>query len=129
MHFPGEDELAGFPLVSDFSVRIIDRLIEFHSARRGRLAGFPAWENADRDLIHFTASDVPFGSYDIPYEDADERWRMILFGHGGFVYILEGDSPRGEEFRRFFRVPRDRYFAAWAAVIDAHNPVLPLDEP
>ncbi len=128
MHFPGEDELAGFPLVSDFSVQVVDRLIEYRSARRGRVAGFPAWENADRDLIHFTAADVPFGSYDHPYDDADEAWRMMLFEHGGFMYVLEGDSPRQEDFPRFFRVPRDLYFAAWAGLMDAHNPVMPLDE-
>jgi hypothetical protein len=25
-------------------------------------------------------------------------------------------------------VPRDRYLAAWAALIDAYNPITPLDE-
>jgi hypothetical protein len=129
MHFPGEDELASFPLVDDFSVQIADHLVEFRSARRGRLAGFPAWEHADRDLLHFTAADVPLGTYDDPYDDADEAWHLVLFEHGGFVYVLEGDAPRSEDFPRFFRVPRDRYFAAWAALIDAHNPVTPLDEP
>jgi hypothetical protein len=128
MHFPGEDELSGFPTVADFSVQVRDHRIEFHSARRGRLAGFPAWEHADRDLVHFTASDVPLGTFDEPFEDADEAWRMFLFEHGGFVYVLEGDAPLVENFARFFRVPRDRYFAAWAALIDAHNPVMPLDE-
>lgn len=129
MHFPGEDELAGFPLIDDFSVQIHDHRIEFHSARRGRVAWFPAWDHADRDLIHFTAVDVPFGTFDVPFEDADEGWRMFLFEHGGFMYVLEGDAPRAEWFPRSFRVNRDRYFAAWAALIDAHNPVMPLDLP
>ncbi len=127
MHFPGEDELGAFPLVDDFSVRLVDHYVEFHSARRGRLAWFPAWEHADRDLAHFTAADVPLGTYDEPFEDADEKWRMFLFEHGGYVYVLEGDAPRAADFPRLFRVKRNLYFAAWAVLIAAHNPVTPLD--
>ena len=92
-----------------------------------RLAWFPAWDHADRDLRHFIPSDVPLGTIDEPYEDADEGWRIFIFEHRGFVYVLEGDSPNAEFFPRFFRVPRDRYLAAWAGLIDAYNPITPLD--
>ena len=131
MHFPGDDELDAFSTVADFVVAVSDagdRHIEFRSASRGRLAHFPAWEHADRDLRHFTAADVPIGSMDHPYEDADEGWRVAIFEHRGFVYVLEGDDAASDDFARSFRVPSDRYLQAWAARIDTYNPIKPLDE-
>jgi hypothetical protein len=131
MRVPGDDGIGSFPVIDDFSVRVSDspeHQIEFVSAKRGRLAFFPAWEHADRDLRHFVASDVPIGTMDEPYDDADDAWRIIVFEHRGFVYVLEGDDPRAEDFPRYFRVPRDRYLAAWAMLIDVYNPIKPLDD-
>ena len=133
MRFPALPDLESFPLVPDFAVTLGEpieggRHLEFTSASRGKLSGFPAWDHADRDLPHFISTDVPLGTIDQPYEDADESWRLLLFEHGGFVYVLEADSPRASDFPRFFRVPRDRYIEAWAALIDAYNPITPLDE-
>lgn len=132
MHFPAVSELESFPLVADFAVTLGDpdeggRHIEYTSASRGKLSGFPAWDHADRDLRHFIATDVPLGTLDQPYEDADESWRLLLFEHQGFVYVLEADSPRASDFPRFFRVTREQYLEAWAALIDAYNPITPLD--
>jgi len=132
MRFPAEGDLDAFPLLSAFDVHLRDAgdgnlHVEFVDGGR-RVAWFPAWDHVDRDLRHFIPSDVPLGTLDEPYEDADEDWRMVLFEHGGFVYVLEGDSPRVSDFPRFFKVPRDRYLAAWAALVDAYNPITPLDE-
>jgi hypothetical protein len=96
--------------------------------KRGRLASFPAWEHADRDLRHFTPADVPLGSIDEPFEDADEGWRIVIFEHRSFIYVLEADDPKATDFARWFRVPRDRYLQAWAALIDFYNPIKPLDD-
>ena len=132
MRLPPEGDLDAFPLVSAFDVKLRDAgdgnlHAEFVDGGR-RVAWFPAWDHVDRDLRHFIPSDVPLGTLDEPYEDADEDWRLMLFEHGGFVYVLEGDSPRIADFPRFFKVPRDRYLAAWAALVDAYNPITPLDE-
>ncbi len=114
-------DLDPFLPVSDFSVVLTDdRRIELVSESRGRLAWFPAWEHADRDLRHFVAGDVPFGSIDEPFVDEDEGWRIQIFEHGGWVYIAEGTA--------MYRVPRDDYFRAWAALIVRFNPVLSLDD-
>lgn len=132
MRFPAEADLGSFPLVSDFDVKLRDagdgNLHAEFMAEGERLAWFPAWDHVDRDLRHFIPADVPLGTLDEPYEDADESWRLMLFEHRGFVYVLEGDAPRTSDFPRFFKVPRDRYLAAWAALIDAYNPITPLDE-
>ena len=122
--------LDGFPVIDDFSVVVTEdeaRTIEFRSAAHGRLAGFPAWEYADRDLRHFTPSDVPLGTLDEPFEDRDEAWRIILFGDSGWIYVLEGDAPAARTFPRWFRVATGRYVQAWAALIDFFNPAKPLD--
>ena len=38
----------------------------------------------------------------------------------------EGDSPAEERFGMYFRVPRDRYLQAWAAVLATFNPIEPV---
>ena len=126
-------DLDGFPLVSDFSVELRESAeggqhVHFVSAGNGTLASFPGWDHADRDLRHFTSSDVPFGSIDEPYDDRDDGWRILIFEHRGFVCVLEADSPTATEFPRYFRVPVTRYFEAWALVIDFYNPITPFNQ-
>ncbi|HKR66995.1 MAG TPA: hypothetical protein VJZ00_24925 [Thermoanaerobaculia bacterium] len=111
--------LESYPTIEDFLVRVNEeRLIEFASASRGRLAGFPAWENADRDLRHFIPADVPLGTFDKPYEDVDEDWSISIFEQSGWVYVDENEVR--------FRVPTQTYLEAWAALIDKHNPIEPF---
>ena len=131
MRIPGDDQLESFPVVDDFAVQLSDtpeRNVEFTSAKRGRVASFPAWERADRDLRHFVPADVPIGSMDEPYEDADDTWRIVIFEHRGNVYILEADDPKAIDFPRFFRVPTGRYLKAWALLVDVFNPIKALDD-
>ncbi len=117
MHFPGDDELDSFPTINDLAVELRDagadgKHVEFRSTSKGRLAGFPAWEHAERDLRHFGAADVPLGTIDDPFEDADDGWRIAIFEHRGHVYVLEGRTPTADDFPVSFRVPRDRYLQA-----------------
>ena len=113
--------LDPFVPIDDFAAALTDdRRVELLSASRGRVAWFPAWEYADRDLRHFTAGDVPFGTIDEPFVDQDEGWQIRIFEHAGWVYIAEGAS--------MVRVLRDDYFRAWAALISRFNPVMSLDE-
>ncbi len=109
-----------YPTVDDFSVRLTDdRRLEYASATHGRLAWFPEWEHADRDLRHFIAADVPLGTFDEPYLDVGEDgWGITIFEHGGWVHVEEGDSR--------FRVRTERYLQAWAALIDLYNPTEPV---
>ncbi len=109
-----------YPIADDFSVRITDdHRIEYASAAHGRLAWFPEWEHADRDLRHFVAADVPLGTFDEPYTDSgDDGWSIVIFEQGGWVYVQEGE--------RKFRVSTERYMQAWAALIDLFNPTEPV---
>ena len=120
-----------FPIIADFAIELreseeLGQHVYFVSPSRGELAGFPYWDNAERDMRHFVAEDVPLGSLLEPVEDADEDWQIIIFQHRGFVYVLEGSSPHTQSFEVWFRVPSDRYIAEWARVIDAFNPIEPL---
>jgi len=127
------EDLESFAVAEDFLVHLTEEEegnlhIEFASAAQGRLAGFPAWDHADRDLRHFVPSDVPLGTLAEPYEDRDEGWRIMLFEHGGWVYVAEqsgSGEPRPAVSR--FRVRSARYMQAWAALIDLYNPITPLD--
>lgn len=109
-----------YPIVDDFSVRLTDdHRIEFASAEHGRMAWFPEWEHADRDLRHFIAADVPLGTIDEPFTDAgDDGWSISIFEQAGWVYVEEGNS--------LFRVRTERYVQAWAALIDLFNPTEPV---
>lgn len=125
-------DLDAVPVVTDFVVRLVDSdegglHVEYASAVGGRMAWFPAWDHADRDLRHFIPSDVPLGTMGEPYDDRDEGWRIVLFEHAGWVYVAEGDDPAATEATSRFRVRSDRYFQAWAALIDHFNPITPLD--
>lgn len=126
------DDLDLFPVIDDFSVTLTEqdeggKHVQFTSAARGRLAGFPAWDHADRDLRHFIASDVPLGSRQEPYVDRDEGWEIEIFEEGGWVYVAESHGGNGLEASSRFRVRSERYFQAWAALINQYNPITPLD--
>jgi hypothetical protein len=119
--------------IDDFSVTLSDsddggKHIEFASANEGRLAGFPTWDHAERDLKHFTASDVPFGTREEPYVDRDDGWRIVIFSDGGWVFVGEGTDPNRDQFVSTFRISLDAYFRAWALLIDQFNPITPLDD-
>ena len=123
--------LDGFPVIPDFAVELREsddngQHVYFVSVKAGELAGFPYWDNAERDMRHFSAEDVPLGSLDEPVDDADEDWQIVIFEHRGFVYVMEGSQPHATDFDVWFRVPTDRYLAAWAAVIDQFNPIEPV---
>ena len=114
-------DLDPFLPIDDFTVALTDdNRVEFVSESRGRLAWFPAWEHADRDLRHFAAVDVPFGTIDEPFIDEDEGWSVRIFEHAGWVYIAEGKA--------MWRVPRDDYFRGWAALIVRFNRVMSLED-
>ena len=124
-------DLAAFPLIPDFTIELRDseefgQHVQFVSPTRGELAGFPYWDNVERDMRHFVAEDVPLGSIDEPVDDADADWQIVIFQHSGFVYVLEGSAPHATEFDVWFRVPLDRYVAEWTRVIDEFNPIRPL---
>lgn len=126
-------ELSGFPVIADFAIRLVDsreggRQVEFFSAKYGRLAGFPAWDHADRDLKHFIPADVPVGTSANPYDDRDEGWRIVIFENGGFINVLEADDVSANDFPRFFRVARESYLASWAVLLHEFNPLISLED-
>ncbi len=120
--------MTEFRTVEDFTIRLIDtddagKQIEYAGGGE-RLAGFPAWEHADRDLRHFIHSDIPVGTREEPYEDSDQGWQIAIFEHGGWVYIAEREGTQSTAFR----VSTERYLDAWKALIDRFNPNVGLDD-
>jgi hypothetical protein len=128
MNFDLDDALR----VTDFYLTLREHRegglhIEMMSRTRGNLAGFPAWDHADRDLRHFTPADIPLGTAEIPFEDADDAWRIVILAVDSDVVLLEGDSPRGSLTRRY-RIPRDEYLAAWDDLIRRYHPAKSIEE-
>jgi len=125
-------DLDTVPLVSDFFLTLREEdegglHVELISESRGHLAGFPAWDHADRDLRHFTQDDIPLGDEEDPYEDADEAWRIVIFARGNDVFVLEGDAPHGPLPRRY-RIPREHYMAAWETLIRQYHSPMSLED-
>jgi hypothetical protein len=126
-----EIELGAFPVIDDFAIELrpseeLGHHIFFVSKSRGELAGFPYWDNVERDMRHFVSEDVPLGSLEEPVDDADEDWQIVIFEHAGFVYVMEGAAPHATSFDVWFRVATDRYIGEWGRVIDEFNPIAPL---
>jgi hypothetical protein len=127
-----ELDLDDVPRITDFYLTLDEAPegglhIAMMSRTRGRLAGFPAWDHADRDLRHFTHDDIPLGTDDEPFEDADDSWRIAILARGNEVFILEGDAPRGPLTRRY-RIPRAQYLAAWDDLIREYHPARSLED-
>jgi hypothetical protein len=126
-----ELDLDDVPRITDFYLTL-DKApegglhIEMRSRSKGHLAGFPAWDHADRDLRHFTPDDIPLGD-DEPFEDADEAWRIVIIARGKDVFVLEGNAPRGPLLRRY-RIPRDQYLTAWNELMVQYHPPLALED-
>lgn len=140
LELPGSDyphalsaiELGAFPLIPDFAIEMresedLGQHVYYVSPSRGELASFPYWDNAERDMRHFTTEDVPLGSIEEPVDDADEDWQIIIFEHQGHVYVMEGREPHATSFDVWFRVPTARYIDEWARVIDEFNPIALMD--
>lgn len=125
-------QLDDVPLISDFYLTLREEdegglHIELMSEAQGHLAGFPAWDHADRDLRHFTHDDIPLGDDEEPYTDADEDWRIVIVARGNDVFVLEGDSPHGTLPRRY-RIPREHYLVAWDALIREYHSPMSLED-
>ena len=113
-----------FTLVDDFKIQSRDcgQLgihLDFVSAERERLAGFPWWDHADADLRTMGLHEIPMGTTQTPFDDLEQGWRILIWENGGFVFIAESDDETGAEFHRWFRVEKHKYLAAWREVIDA----------
>ncbi len=124
-------DLSAFPTISDFAIELREsdesgQYVYYVSPSLGELAGFPYWDNAERDMRHFVPDDVPLGSVAEPVDDADVDWQIVIFQHAGFVDVMEGASRHTTSFDVWFRFPSDRYIAEWARVIDNFNPIEPL---
>jgi hypothetical protein len=125
-------DLDDVPLIDDLVLTMREEgdgglHIELTSRSQGRLAGFPAWDRADRDLRHFTPDDIPLGSEDEPFAEVDDAWRIVIFARGNEVFVFEGDAPLGPLPRRY-RIPRQLYLAAWDALMQRFNPALSLED-
>jgi hypothetical protein len=124
-------DLSAFPTIADFTIELREseefgQHVYYVSPALGELAGFPYWDNAERDMRHFVPDDVPLGSVAEPVDDADADWQIVIFQHSRFVYVLEGAAPHTTSFDVWFRVPSDRYIMEWARVMDNFNPIEPL---
>lgn len=117
-------DLQMFPLIEDFVIKIKESSpfglhLYFQSDRYGKLAGFPWWDNVDKDLSRFTIQDIPVGSIEKPFDDLEQGWQILIFQTREYVYILQGKEPCCRKFPVWFRVKREQYLNEWIRVISS----------
>lgn len=110
-----------FPVAEDFAIEVFpDPSVQGYGLRfvdsgLDSVVGFPWWTNVERDLRSWSISDVPTGTVENPYTDAEQSWEILLWRAGEWIFIMEGDGEA--EFSVWFRVRVDRYCSEWERVI------------
>jgi hypothetical protein len=80
-------------------------------------------KETDAEMRAWTLADVPDGTVTEPYHDSDQGWNIMLWQQDDHVFVAEGDGGWDEErdsntYTRWFKVPRELYFAAWTAALE-----------
>ncbi|MGW4942513.1 hypothetical protein ACWEOZ_13125 [Actinoplanes sp. NPDC004185] len=98
---------------------------EFPEARGWPVAGCPTRVvgATEAQMRAWTLADVPCGTLTEPYHDTDQGWNVMLWQQGDHVFVAEGDGGWDEvrdsnTYTRWFKVPRELYFQAWAAALE-----------
>lgn len=111
-----------FPVAEDFAIELFpDPSVQGYALRfvdsgLDSAVEFPWWTNVERDLRTWSISDVPAGTVDGPYTDAEQSWEILLWQAGDWIFIMEGDGEA--EFSVWFRVQSNRYYSEWKRVIN-----------
>lgn len=113
-----------FRVVHDFEIHLRDTggalgvHVGFVSRSEGDLARFPWWDHADADLREMADADIPTGTAERPFSDAEQGWTILIWEREGHVFVMEGDDNAVRRYRRWFAVPRESYFSAWRGAIE-----------
>jgi hypothetical protein len=89
---------AQFQAASGFSVELAARVggagtvLRLVNSTLDVAIDFPWWDDPERDLSRWTLEDIPIGTPDVPYFDADQYWRILIWQTSGVVYIASGSS-------------------------------------
>jgi len=82
------------------------------------MAGFPWWDHAEKDVkAKGIKCAVTPGLPSCPWEDTEESWTIYIFEHNAFVYVFEADVVAATQCGRYFKVAKDKYWAAWEALV------------
>lgn len=113
-----------FRVVHDFEIHLRDTggalgvHVGFVSRSDGDLARFPWWDHADADLREMADADIPTGTAERPFCDAEQGWTIRIWEREGHVFVMEGDDNAVQRYKRWFAVPREAYFSAWREAIE-----------
>jgi hypothetical protein len=118
-------DLSQFRAAPAFSVEIVPRaggagrLLRLADASLGTAIDFPWWDSPDLELGRWTLDDIPLGTLEEPYSDADQCWRILVWQVNGVVYIAAGSADEEGLYDTFLSVPGEEYRAAWGGLISS----------
>jgi hypothetical protein len=114
---------AQFQASSSFTVDLAARLsgsgtvLRFVDPALDVVIEFSWWDNPEEDLSRWTLEDIPIGTLDQPYYDAEQCWQILIWRVGDVIYIASGGSDEEDLYDTFLSVAAERYRAAWGDVI------------
>jgi len=90
----------------------------FNQSLNKKIASFPWWDNADKDISILCISDIPLGTLRNPFNDCEQSWQILIWEKRDYVYIMQGDDPCCSEFHIWFRVRKENCLAEWEKMIN-----------
>ncbi|KAF5051701.1 hypothetical protein DSECCO2_416270 [anaerobic digester metagenome] len=116
-------DLKAFPLIDDFQITLKGsrnwgmHLYYFNNSLNRKIASFPWWDNAEKDISIMCISDIPLGTLRNPFNDCEQSWQILIWEKRDYVYIMQGDDPCCTEFPIWFRVRKEKYLAEWEKLL------------
>ena len=119
--------LVDFPLIEDFDIVLM----------RFKKSNIPGDQFGTYDLRFFSPSrsylartlyspikstysfrfEGAFGTLYLPYYDFDQAYKLLIFEDEMFVYVLEGGDWQNDEYYRWFKADKQRYYERWKNII------------
>ena len=126
VHIESNDDLRGidislFPVSLNFKIVLEDAgtsgsTLRFTDLTLGKLVTFPWWDDPATDIREWSISDIPEGSLESPYWDADQGWHIYLWRVDEYLFVAQGGEVENW-FDVLLRVPFDLYQSEWVRVI------------
>lgn len=114
-----------FQAASNFSVELAPRaggagtVLRFVDSSLDVAIEFSWWDDPEDDLSRWELEDIPIGTPEEPYFDAEQGWRILIWQLGDTVYVASGGSDEEDTYDTFLSAAHEKYRSAWSDVIES----------
>ncbi|WP_328647402.1 hypothetical protein OHS58_05800 [Amycolatopsis sp. NBC_00348] len=90
--------------------------LRFIDSSLGKEVAFPWWEDPASDIRSWSMSNIPEGSVEAPYWDADQGWHIYIWRVEGSILIAQGGDTENW-YENLLKVPIHQYRSEWERLI------------